>query len=169
MALQIHYGRASLSPLSRLPTYFVFGRQPLDVSACAHRIADYCATSPNLQGVPAVVVVPDEPYAHASQWLHGELQALTSKVRYQIPLMASILLASVITSGVFGVWGDLRMVTNCIYPIENLVVKPSQHKCVITCGLSPGIVCLFKVVKLARLYNGEQGICHSLLFCASRV
>ena len=34
----IHYGRACLSPVRRLPVFFVFGRQPLDVTDCISQL-----------------------------------------------------------------------------------------------------------------------------------
>ena len=64
--LQIHYGRASLSPLSRLPAYFVFGCKPLPVAAAAQRLAAYAAELAATQDKPkALVVLLDQPYLHA--------------------------------------------------------------------------------------------------------
>ena len=64
--LQIHYGRASLSPLSRLPAYFVFGCQSLPVAATAQRLAAYAAELAATQDKPqALVVLLDQPYLHA--------------------------------------------------------------------------------------------------------
>ena len=64
--LQIHYGRASLSPLSRLPAYFVFGCKPLPVAAAAQRLAVYAAELAAPQDKPkALVILLDQPYLHA--------------------------------------------------------------------------------------------------------
>ena len=63
--LQIHYGRASLSPLSRLSAYFVFGREPLPVAAAAQHLAAYAAELAATQDKPkALVVLLDQPYLH---------------------------------------------------------------------------------------------------------
>ncbi len=68
---QVHYGRASLSALSRLPAYFVFGRSPADPAALAARIAEHAAT---LRGVaPALVVVLDQPLLWALPELRRQL------------------------------------------------------------------------------------------------
>ncbi|KAK9785346.1 hypothetical protein WJX73_008039 [Symbiochloris irregularis] len=56
----VHYGTASLSPVSRLPTYFVFGRVIIDAAATAQRILQECEGNPNVQGCAAIVVVPDQ-------------------------------------------------------------------------------------------------------------
>jgi diphthamide biosynthesis protein 2 len=70
----VHYGRASLSPLSRLPAYFVFDRQPLDVASCAARIADGTSAHEH------VVVLPDQPYAHAASELQTRIQGALSSM-----------------------------------------------------------------------------------------
>ncbi|KAK9821112.1 hypothetical protein WJX81_007441 [Elliptochloris bilobata] len=54
----IHYGRASLSALSRLPAYFVFGRAAADPAALAERLASHARS---LQDAPALVVLLDQP------------------------------------------------------------------------------------------------------------
>lgn len=56
----VHYGRASLTKLSRLPAFFVFPQQALDVDAAAEALA----SSPLFASDPAtcVVVLLDQPY-----------------------------------------------------------------------------------------------------------
>ncbi|KAJ2798337.1 Diphthamide biosynthesis protein 2, partial [Coemansia helicoidea] len=54
----VHYGRTCLSLTSRLPVFYVFGREPLDVADCAQKVAD---------ALPArdLLLLCDVPYAHA--------------------------------------------------------------------------------------------------------
>ena len=80
--LQVHYGRASLSPLSRLPAYFVFGRESLDVAACARQLVDYAAAPLNPEGMRAVLVVLDQPLLWALRELRGAVAALQGQ---QVP------------------------------------------------------------------------------------
>ena len=58
---QIHYGRASLTKLSRLPAFFVFPEAALDVEAAAEAIAGCAAVAAS--GGP-VLVIPDQPHLH---------------------------------------------------------------------------------------------------------
>ena len=91
--LQVHYGPASLSALSRLPAYFVFRQAPLDAAAVAcelTRRAQQLATdgaasaskgppSPrdgHIDGPCALLVLLDQPYAHAAAALRQQLQLL---------------------------------------------------------------------------------------------
>lgn len=60
---QVHYGPASLSALSRLPTYFVFRQAPLDVQACAQQIVHHAAQQ---SGSKASLVLLDQSFAHAA-------------------------------------------------------------------------------------------------------
>jgi diphthamide biosynthesis enzyme Dph1/Dph2-like protein len=60
IVLQIHYGRASFSALSRLPAYFVLGHDPLDVPACARQISEYAAAPLNPAGMKALLVFLDQ-------------------------------------------------------------------------------------------------------------
>lgn len=65
--MQIHYGPASLSALSRLPCYFVFRRSPLDTAAVASQIQRHAAQLQQQQHSHAAVpVLLDQPYAHAA-------------------------------------------------------------------------------------------------------
>ena len=74
--LQVHYGRASLSPLSRLSAYFVFGRESLDVAACARQLVDYAAAPLNPEGMTAVLVILDQPLLWALPELREAVAAL---------------------------------------------------------------------------------------------
>ncbi|KAL6662146.1 hypothetical protein ACP70R_000005 [Stipagrostis hirtigluma subsp. patula] len=41
----VHYGHACMSPTSNLPAFFVFGKAPLDVDACARSLLECCRKS----------------------------------------------------------------------------------------------------------------------------
>ncbi|XP_076840859.1 2-(3-amino-3-carboxypropyl)histidine synthase subunit 2 [Brachyhypopomus gauderio] len=56
----VHYGRSCLSPPTRLPVMYVFGRRPIDVQRCA---AIFKELFPN--GGSHVVVLYDVTYSHA--------------------------------------------------------------------------------------------------------
>ena len=73
----VHYGRACLSPVSRLPARFVFTKQPVDVRACAAAIRAHAAT---LAGgdVDAVVVLVDQEHAHAAAELRDRASSATT-------------------------------------------------------------------------------------------
>ncbi len=81
--MQIHYGRASLSPLSKLPAYFVFTRQPLDCHATSRRIAEWACQAHPLQDKKALLLLPDQPLAWALQGLSECLRTDLKKV-YQV-------------------------------------------------------------------------------------
>lgn len=72
--MQVHYGRASMSPLSCLPAYFVFGQQTLDVEATAARIADYASTEGSEN--KAVLVFMDQLLLHAATQLQAHVQQI---------------------------------------------------------------------------------------------
>lgn len=93
--LQVHYGAASLSALSRLPAYFVFRAAKLEVDSLASQILQHAASvAPSSrsaaadQSVPssqdaeqtsrpcAVLVMLDQPYAHASAHLQQHIDRL---------------------------------------------------------------------------------------------
>jgi diphthamide biosynthesis enzyme Dph1/Dph2-like protein len=73
-AVQIHYGYASLSALSRLPCYFVFCRLPLDTAAVAKQILQHAAALQR-QGVAALLVLLDQPFSHAAASLQQAVDA----------------------------------------------------------------------------------------------
>lgn len=82
--MQVHYGRASLSQLSRLPAYFVFPRSKVDAAAITTRIkAAACAAS--AAGKAALLTLLDQSYAHVLPTLNLNLteqaiqQALTGQ------------------------------------------------------------------------------------------
>ena len=72
--MQIHYGRASLSLLSKLPAYFVFTKQPADCSAVSSRIAQWANQAPAMQSTKALLLFLDQPLAWALQGLSSCLQ-----------------------------------------------------------------------------------------------
>ncbi|KAK9814668.1 hypothetical protein WJX72_009496 [[Myrmecia] bisecta] len=81
----VHYGRASLSPLSRLPAYFVFGRQQLDVASVVSRICDYAKQLDGSGAQKAVLVLPDQPYTHVC----AELRRLLGQAGLAVPVVVA--------------------------------------------------------------------------------
>ena len=73
-AVQIHYGCASLSALSRLSCYFVFRRLPLDTAAVAKQTLRHAAGLQR-QGIAAVLVLLDQPFSHAAASLQQAVDA----------------------------------------------------------------------------------------------
>ena len=67
--LVVHYGQASLSPVCRLPVLYVFGRASLDVADCG------AAAARLFDAEEPVLVLCDQPYAHAIPELRGALAA----------------------------------------------------------------------------------------------
>jgi len=73
----VHFGRACMSPVARLPARFVFNKVDLDVSACAGAIGAHAETlglrnadaSSDEYTVDAVVVLVDQEHAHAADEL----------------------------------------------------------------------------------------------------
>lgn len=88
-AAQIHYGRASLSPVTKLPAYFVFGRSPLGISECAAQLADYAAAPLNPDGLRAAVVLLDQPLLWALPELRDSIAALRKAKVGAIPLQST--------------------------------------------------------------------------------
>ena len=81
-AAQVHYGRASLSTLSKLPAYFVFTRQSVDCTAASKRIARWARQAPSLQDRTALLLLPDQPLAWALDGLASCLQTELEQVNY---------------------------------------------------------------------------------------
>ena len=77
---QIHYGRASLSQLSKLPAYFVFTRQPLDCPDVCQRITKWACQARMVESKKALVLLPDQALAWALQGLSACLIADLAKV-----------------------------------------------------------------------------------------
>jgi diphthamide biosynthesis protein 2 len=70
----VHYGRASLTRLSRLPAYFVFPRQELDPAAAAAALAGSGVLADARQRAAPVVVLLDQPFLHQLPQLRGEME-----------------------------------------------------------------------------------------------
>ena len=85
--VQIHYGRASLSPLSKLPAYFVFTKQPIDCQAALKRITEWASQASVLQDKKALLLLPDQPLEWALQGLNKCLQTDLQKVSNSSPLL----------------------------------------------------------------------------------
>ena len=89
--VQVHYGRASLSPLSKLPAYFVFTRQPLDCQSTSRRITDWACQAHATQ--KAMLLIPDQPLAWALQGLKECLQTDLNQVSQPAPKSIPIAVA----------------------------------------------------------------------------
>ncbi|KAF3330893.1 diphthamide biosynthesis protein 2 [Carex littledalei] len=64
----VHYGHACMSPTSNLPALFVFGKAPLDISACAEALGEFLSSTEK-----TTLVLYGLEYAHALQKLKGAL------------------------------------------------------------------------------------------------
>lgn len=81
LCMQIHYGRASMSPLSSLPAYFVFTRAPLDCHKIAEKLAAWAAQEGRpAAGRSAVIVLPDQPLA----WAVEELRRCVASAAHEV-------------------------------------------------------------------------------------
>ena len=81
--MQVHYGRASLSPLRLLPAYFVFPRRSLDISVLAHQILQHAITVAEGSSKQAVVVILDQEYV----WARDGLQAALVQKVHPLPML----------------------------------------------------------------------------------
>ena len=81
----VHFGRACMSPVARLPARFVFNKEDLDADACAKAIAAHasalgarnakCVEDNDDAGrVDAVVVLVDQEHAHATDELRRRVE-----------------------------------------------------------------------------------------------
>ncbi len=81
----VHFGRACMSPVARLPARFVFNKVDLDADACAEAIAAHasalgarnakCVEDDDDAGrVDAVVVLVDQEHAHATDELRRRVE-----------------------------------------------------------------------------------------------
>lgn len=71
---QIHYGRASLTPLSRTPAFFVFPRQDMDVARVTHLIKSSQLWSRVRDGSETVLSIIDQAHIHQQAALHEALE-----------------------------------------------------------------------------------------------
>lgn len=62
-----------MSPLSRLPAYFVFGQQHLDTQDAAQRLAQYSADKASTSNHVALLVFLDQVLLHAVQDVQKQL------------------------------------------------------------------------------------------------
>ena len=62
-----------MSPLSRLPAYFVFGRQHLDTQDCAQRLAQFSADKASTSNHAALLVFLDQVLLHAVHEVQKQL------------------------------------------------------------------------------------------------
>lgn len=76
----VHYGHACLSPTSKLPAFYVFGKAPMSVSDCVKNLVDHAMTS----GKPVLVLFGLE-YAHLIQNIREEVvEACESRPQLEI-------------------------------------------------------------------------------------
>ena len=83
-ALQVHYGRASLTPVSTCPAFFVFPKalqSPSSAEAAAALLVAAVAASPALSGKKALLVIVDQAYQHALGELRGAVQRALQVIR----------------------------------------------------------------------------------------
>lgn len=76
----VHFGRACMSPVARLPARFVFHKVPLDVPACAAAIRDHAASIAATDAsrdqeykTDALIVLVDQEHAHEAAKLRQSL------------------------------------------------------------------------------------------------
>lgn len=62
-----------MSPLSRLPAYFVFGQHHLDTQDCAERLAQYAADKAGTSKHAALLVFLDQVLLHAVRDVQKQL------------------------------------------------------------------------------------------------
>ncbi|KAK9862533.1 hypothetical protein WJX84_012448 [Apatococcus fuscideae] len=78
----VHYGRASLAPVTSLPAYFVFGQAPVELEATVGslgRALQEAEEGGRATGKKAVVVLPDQHYL----WAVPSLQKLLGPMEHQ--------------------------------------------------------------------------------------
>ena len=63
-----------MSPLSRLPAYFVFGQQRLDTEDCAQRLAQYSADKASTPNHAALLVFLDQLLLHAVHDVENQIR-----------------------------------------------------------------------------------------------
>ena len=81
--IQVHYGRASLAPVTSLPAYFVFGQAPVELEATVGslgRALQEAEEGGRATGKKAVVVLPDQHYL----WAVPSLQKLLGPMEHQV-------------------------------------------------------------------------------------
>jgi diphthamide biosynthesis protein 2 len=67
----IHYGHASLSPVAKIPAYFVLPYLPVEEDQLLGHITEVAARSPATQ---PLLVLLDLAYMHTHAWLSEQLQ-----------------------------------------------------------------------------------------------
>ena len=91
----VHFGRACMSPVARLPARFVFNKVDLDADACADAIAAHasalgarnaeCVDDDDAGRVDAVVVLVDQEHAHVTDELRRRVETATASVTGSAP------------------------------------------------------------------------------------
>ena len=76
--LQVHYGRASMTKLSRLPAFFVFPEEQLNIPAAAACLAGSALLSGSSSSCQVLVFL-DQPLLHCLQQLKEALLALVEQ------------------------------------------------------------------------------------------
>ena len=94
-SLQVHYGRASFSLLSRLPTFYVLGQAKLDISDCAKKVAGYAAAPLNPEGKNRLLVFLDQPLLWALPALQKAMQLEMDSFQQQVYTSKDLELQSV--------------------------------------------------------------------------
>ncbi|CUA66667.1 Diphthamide biosynthesis protein 2 [Nematostella vectensis] [Rhizoctonia solani] len=81
----VHYGHACLSPTSRLPVIYVFGKRPIDLQDCINQLSLVIRTQLADAGpIKSLVLKSDVSYAYST----GEIRELLQKVFPNVEIVA---------------------------------------------------------------------------------
>ncbi|CAE7228598.1 unnamed protein product [Rhizoctonia solani] len=61
----VHYGHACLSPTSRLPVIYVFGKRPIDIQDCVNQLSLFVRTQLAGTGPKSLIIKSDVSYAYS--------------------------------------------------------------------------------------------------------
>lgn len=68
--LIVHYGRTCLSLTSRIPVFYVFGREPVDIADCVKKTEQHIGEGKN------ILLAYDVPYTHVASEVVAELRKI---------------------------------------------------------------------------------------------
>ncbi|XP_076951373.1 uncharacterized protein LOC143624692 [Bidens hawaiensis] len=115
----IHYGHTCLSPTSKLPAFFVFGKAPINTSNCAKQLCDYALSSKK----PVMVLFGLE-YAHVLQdIIESSSTSETSRSKLHF---ADVMSQSMNPNETYDVNGDCDDVSRKSYRIGGLIWSLEQ-------------------------------------------
>ncbi|KAF5767925.1 putative diphthamide synthesis DPH1/DPH2 [Helianthus annuus] len=108
----IHYGHTCLSPTSKLPAFFVFGKAPINASNCAKHLCNYALSSKK----PVLVLFGLE-YGHA---IHDIIEASTIETTHDKLHFADVMSQSMKPTKTSDVNGDCDDASQKTYSIGGL-------------------------------------------------